>query len=120
MDTLQFAGGILAGGLLGILGQGIRTIIGIKKLQGANELKIADGKNAEPLTAGRIILSLFIGLIAGGIGILVKTRGDFATIDFKSTDFIIAMIAVGYSGTDFIEGIMKNYFNIPPVNKASS
>ena len=108
MEPSTFILNILAGGLLGVLGQGIRTIAGIKKLQDSNDQKLSVDQPAEPAKSNRIIYGLFIGFIAGGLGILVKGSPDFA-----SANFILAMIAVGYSGADFIEGVMKNYLNVP-------
>jgi hypothetical protein len=91
---------ILLGGILGMVGQGIRVIVGIKKV---NDAKDSDN----PLKYQRTIMSLFIAFSIGGIaGVLAAIGSMEAPID-KAT--IIAFLTAGYAGTDFIEGfMMKN------------
>lgn len=94
---------ILAGGLLGTIGQGIRILVGLKKL---DDKRNSENPEKETFTLNRFLISLFIGFTAGAMALLIKSplKGDL------SNDLIFAIIAAGYSGADFIEGIFNTYF----------
>lgn len=93
---------ILAGGLLGTIGQGIRIVVGLKKL---DDKRNSGNPVKETFTLNRFLISLFIGFTAGAIALLIKSpKGDL------SNDLIFGIIAAGYSGADFIEGIFNTYF----------
>lgn len=90
---------VLLGGILGMSGQGIRVIIGLKKLNDSGEVK----------DYRRLVFSLFISFAIGGIaGVLAAINSIDAVLD-KAT--ATAFVAAGYAGTDFIEGFMNR--NIP-------
>lgn len=95
---------VVAGGLLGTLGQGIRMAIGLKKLSDTNATKTEGLK--EDLNGTRLLLSLFIGFIAGALFLIMK-----GTDEIDKQDFIFSVIAAGYSGADFIEGLFKTYIS---------
>lgn len=91
---------ILLGGILGMAGQGIRVIVGIKKVNDAND-------SDNPLKYQRTIMSLFIAFSIGGIAGVLAAIGSIESPIDKAT--IIAFLTAGYAGTDFIEGfMMKN------------
>lgn len=117
---------LLLAGLLGLVGQGLRIIVGLKKLKeeaatvaqaGANAavaIVAQAGANApvpatptvkavyDDLFDGRKLgLSLFIGFIAGCLANLARDNAEFGK------DVQLAMVAAGYAGTDFIEGVFK-------------
>jgi hypothetical protein len=102
MTTTEIINVIIAGGLLGTLGQGIRMAIGLKKLSDVNSVKglLAN----EQINGTRILISLFIGFVAGSLFLLVKGTGNLS-----EKDFIFSVIATGYSGADFIEGLFRTY-----------
>jgi hypothetical protein len=102
MTTTEIINVIIAGGLLGTLGQGIRMAIGLKKLSDVNSVKglLAN----EQINGTRILISLFIGFVAGSLFLLVKGTGSLS-----EKDFIFSVIATGYSGADFIEGLFRTY-----------
>lgn len=106
MILSEIINNIIAGGLLGALGQGIRTAVGLKKFNEENANKIAQGKLPEEFSSGRLIISIFIGFVAGAIGMIIK--GNAADKNYTSED-IITIIAIGYSGADFIEGVFNTY-----------
>ncbi|WP_284653277.1 hypothetical protein [Flavobacterium terrisoli] len=91
---------IVAGGLLGLLGQGIRMAIGLKKLSDANITKVAGEKNE--INGTRLLVSLFIGFVAGALFLLVK-----GVKEINNNEFLFSVIAAGYSGADFIEGLFS-------------
>lgn len=104
---------IVAGGLLGILGQGIRMAIGLKKHSDANALKAAG--DAEPVDTTRLWISIFIGAIAGALFLLVN-----GTTRLDDREFLFSVIAAGYSGTDFIEGLFNNYIGKMNTSKTAT
>jgi len=88
---------------LGVFGQFIRSIIGIRKqLVHASET----GEDFQNWFDWKLfILSLLIGGIAGVIG---YTALSLMELEIPS----ITIIAMGYAGTDLLEGILK-----PKANK---
>ncbi len=93
---------IIAGGLLGMLGQGVRVIAGLKKAHDS----AAQQNQPLQIEPGSLLISLFIGFTAGALALL-STNGVSQTDISQSTAF--ALIAAGYAGTDFIEAFMKKY-----------
>jgi hypothetical protein len=89
---------LLIGMLLGMAGQLIRVIVGIKKKNDANEAH-------DPQ---RLLISLLIGAVIGAVaGVLVIVDDPMKELSQKTT--LMAIIAAGYAGADFIEGfIQKN------------
>ena len=94
---------LILGGILGIIGQGIRMVMGLKK---ASDQASTEGKNlAASFESGRLMLSLLIGFIAGALAIIgVAGTAEAAT---PSKQLIVTIIGAGYAGTDFIEGFIK-------------
>jgi len=96
---------IIVGGLLGLIGQGVWVIVGIKKMR---EIQLLNKLNNTNLPGGdfdlqRLLLSLFIGFIAGAIGGIFIV--DLKNLADKSV--LAALITIGYAGVDFIEGFMN-------------
>jgi hypothetical protein len=120
---------VIAGGLLGILGQGIRIAVGLKKFNEDNTMAAVKGQATEPFSASRLMVSIFIGFAAGAMGMLVNPVAGDKTYN---TQGIITIIAIGYSGSDFIEGFFNTYIkkfdnstatpvaNVLPVNATTT
>lgn len=89
---------IALGGLAGLLGQGARVMVGLKKL--SDEKKERDG--AVGFETSRLIISLFIGFIAGGLA-AISAGLDVTSINAQQ---IVGLAGAGYAGSDFIEGLM--------------
>jgi len=92
---------ILLGAVLGLIGQGIRVIIGLTKLKKESTDQAAFN---ESFDIKELLLSLLIGAIAGILGVLSITT---AKPDSKLSDLTLQLIAIGYAGTDFIQGVLK-------------
>src|SRR6185436_9430593 len=108
MTLNEITTNIIAGGLLGMLGQGVRIAVGLKKFNETNATLTAQGKPPEKFDTGRLLISMFIGFVSGAVGMLVKS----ANLDKDGqydTQAIITIIAIGYSGPDFIEGVFNTY-----------
>jgi hypothetical protein len=92
---------VVLGGLMGMLGQGIRATVGIKKLydKSAGDNSLVDAG----FSAIRFILSLFIGFIAGALTALMLSDGQTETA--ASKEYMGALMTAGYAGADTIEGL---------------
>jgi hypothetical protein len=107
MGATEWVLTLILGGILGMIGQGIRVVAGLKKV---NDQAVAQGKSFNMLFQGSTLgLSLLIGFIAGTLAIIGVTGGS--TVGNPSKELIITIIGAGYAGTDFIEGFIKK--NLP-------
>jgi len=96
MDLLTIYWYIFAGFILGLIGQVIRVVVGVKKQYDSTQSGLGQWFNKTQL-----IISLIIGGLAGFLA------GLFLSGDVMNTAFYLAVIAAGYSGSDFIEGFMR-------------
>ena len=89
------------GGFVGALGQGARTIVGLKKINDATSGQSISA--ADVIVTSRLFSSLAIGFIAGAFA-AVSIVDPTAAI---SGEQLFALAAAGYAGTDAIEGLIK-------------
>ena len=94
---------LLLGGLLGMTGQGIRVIAGIKKLH--DETTHTRQNFRDNFDIQTLLVSLFIGFIAGVLAI-VALWGKIDPNNLQSEN-VIALLGAGYAGADFIEAFMS-------------
>lgn len=114
MESYNIIEIIFTGGLLGILGQGIRVVVGVKKTKDENAIKPTDLQT--PISNATIIYSIFIGFVAGALSLLIDNPSPDGKL---STEVIMLIITAGYSGADFIEGIFGKYVQ-PKFSSAST
>jgi hypothetical protein len=96
---------LVLGGVLGTLGQGIRVIVGLKK---QSDESAAKGRALKDDFDGtQLGVSLFIGFVAGGLGIMTLSGFDTSAAMTKETAFTV--VGIGYAGADFIEGFISKY-----------
>lgn len=97
---------VAIGIIAGAFGQGLRAIVGIKK---ASDEAAAEGSTlrSEGLDVSRLIFSLFIGAIAGGIGIFTITGFSAGSLTNITAELFFGVVGIGYAGTDFIEGFVR-------------
>jgi len=102
-DLLQL---IAIGVVAGAFGQGLRAIVGIKK---ASDEAASEGTTlrSEGLDVSRLVFSLFIGAIAGGVGILSITGFQASAVANITAETFFGVVGIGYAGTDFIEGFIR-------------
>lgn len=102
MLTQNLLNALLLGGLLGLIGQGIRMIVGLKK---AYEGATAETKTFTQVFEGRRLgISLLIGFIAGVLGALALNVSSMPEL---ANETLVSLIGAGYAGTDFIEGFIR-------------
>lgn len=101
MDAVQWLQLLGLGGLAGALGQGARTIVGLKK---TNDAASAANRNTSDLiVVNRLVISLAIGFIAGALAAI----GIINDLGNVTSQQIFALTAAGYAGADFIEGLIS-------------
>jgi putative chitinase len=100
---------LLLGGLLGVTGQGIRVVIGLKKQ--SDQAQLAGTTLRATFDAKRLSTSLLIGFVAGVLAMIGFTDFDKAMNGAAGSvkETILGIIAAGYAGTDFIEGFISKY-----------
>jgi hypothetical protein len=104
MATVDWIFQILLGAMLGLIGQGVRVVGGLKKLHDtAQQEEKTFGQLFDLATLG---VSLLIGAIAGALA-MIGISGAAPTQLDRGT--IVTLIASGYAGTDFIEAFINRY-----------
>lgn len=123
METLLLK--IITGGILGLCGQGIRVIVGMKGLNDKvndvlSDYDTLDKKSVfkEMYSGQRVVLSLFFGFVTGVLAILTLDNADEQLsqaaskgINGDGNDPILGIIVAGYAGTDLIEKFFGKYLS---------
>lgn len=107
---------LLLGGLMGLVGQGARSIVGLKKLY--NSSLSSSPTESDLFDAGRLLVSLFIGFIAGivtTLPLLSTLSAETSVTGISAT--LLAIIAAGYAGTDAVEGFANRFAGSSPQQK---
>ena len=111
---------LLLFGLMGLIGQGIRAVIGLKNAA----LAQASNPTAQSsFNAAYLFVSLMIGFIAGIVAGLALNWNDVtgaSGIDMKT---LLGLVAAGYAGADFIENSFSSIIpglTPPPAHATSS
>lgn len=99
-QTLTF---VALGALLGAAGQGVRAVIGIMK-------EIDDAKKTNKTVrdwfdAKELVISFLLGAIAG----ILAAVSQYASDVHLTKNLLFGFLAAGYSGADFIGGVMKKW-----------
>jgi hypothetical protein len=103
MGTHELVMQILAGGFLGMLGQGVRAVAGMKKI---HDTAAASGQSfGEVFEGSQLLASMVVGFTAGVLA-LFAAGGIGAELQIDRS-IIVTIAAAGYSGTDFIEAFMS-------------
>lgn len=90
---------IVLGTLLGILGQILRVVVGIKKE--IEQASAVEKPLKDSFDSIRLAISLMIGGVAGGLGAISLLGTEV------NRELLLTLVAIGYSGADFIEGFMR-------------
>ncbi len=119
MDTYGLILLILQGGLLGVMGQGLRIIVGLKKMddRAADEHKtFGEAFDGSALLASIVIAfavgALVVILLENEVATAMAAAGDADAPDHVAESvrrYLFGILAAGYAGTDFIEGVFKKF-----------
>jgi hypothetical protein len=99
MDVTTAVLYVVLGAILGAVGQGTRSIVGIKKR--SDQAAVKNEEMKEWFDLNRLLFSLIIGAIAGSFAAVFLVGMEIGQ------EFLLGLIAAGYAGTDFIEGIIE-------------
>jgi hypothetical protein len=91
----QYSVGFLVGGVVGLVGQLVRVLIGIRSY--------TDGPPATR-RAARVFVLLLLGIMAGGLSALAFPWGDML-----ERGELLGLLAAGYAGPDFVEELMHEF-----------
>lgn len=111
MSAEELLGTLILAGFLGMVGQGARAIVGLKKM---NDEAQASGASAQDLfIASRLVVSLIVGFIAGVIAAFCLGISKLLSIKDDDTQLMLGIAAAGYAGTDFIEAFARKLGSSP-------
>src|SRR6516162_777273 len=100
-DVIQ---ALLLCGLLGVLGQGVRAIVGLKN---AGALNSTTPSEQAEFSLAYLALSLMIGFIAGILAGIALNLENIITVDPSNWKLMLGIAGSGYVGADFIENTMS-------------
>ena len=113
-NTLQ---GLLLCGLMGLVGQGVRAVIGLKNAAADNQ---AAPSETNVFSAAYLLVSLMIGFIAGVVAGLAMYDQIFAanaaTDGATNLKVLLGLAGSGYIGADFVENAARTL--IPGAGRA--
>lgn len=95
---------LLLCGFLGVLGQGVRAVVGLKN---SGSLRSTTPDEQAVFSLAYLALSLMIGFIAGVLAGIALNLQDVVTIDPSNWKLLLGIAASGYVGADFIENTMS-------------
>jgi predicted chitinase len=105
MDSSEVLTTLILCGFMGALGQGVRAAVGLKS---AATLAAQNPSQHTEFDVAYFTLSLMIGFTAGILAGLAIGLNKLAKIDPNDPKLLLAIVAAGYAGTDFIENAFTN------------
>jgi predicted chitinase len=112
MDSSEVLTTLILCGFMGALGQGVRATVGLKS---AATLAAQNPSQQTEFDVAYFTLSLMIGFTAGLLAGFTIGLEKFAKIDPNNPQLLLAIVAAGYAGTDFIENAFTNL--VPRISK---
>lgn len=114
MTAVQWLEVAILGIIFGALGQGARTIVGIKKL---NDFADDTDSSAALVNGLRLLISFGIGAVAGAFAAVTLITDISKHVE---TQQLFTIAAAGYSGSDFIEGFIGRVSGQPKTTPGAS
>jgi putative chitinase len=112
MTNTQILSSLLLYGLLGLIGQGIRAIVG---LGGGVNASSSAANQQSAFNAAYLLFTLMIGFIAGVLAGLAAFDQIATALNFKMA---LGVMAAGYAGADFIENTFTGLLGSLGVGRA--
>src|SRR5258708_31811661 len=101
MTPIQWLQIVALGIIFGALGQGARTIVGIKKL---NDYADDTNPSSALIDGVRLLISFGIGGVAGAFAAVTLITDLTKAVPLEQ---LFSISAAGYAGSDFIEGFIS-------------
>ncbi|MCC7565433.1 MAG: hypothetical protein KO206_04030 [Methanomicrobiaceae archaeon] len=92
---------VILGAILGAVGQGARAIVGVKKR--ADEAAEKREEMKDWFDLNYLLYSLILGAIAGVLAAVLLLGTEI------TREVLLGLVAAGYAGADFIEGLTERY-----------
>ena len=91
--------------LMGAAGQVIRAVAGLRKHAGGTSSSTMTGSGADQTVFSwtQFGMSLILGSVAGMISVMVL----WEKMEPISKEMVLGLLAAGYSGSDFLEGVIR-------------
>lgn len=105
--ALEMLVGVTLAVVLGMFGQGVRVVAGLKKQ--ADESAAQGHRLAQDFNGVRLGLTLAMGAIAGVAAFLGFWLGDRSAIDVRNAAYVFGIVSAGYAGADFVEAFVKKH-----------
>jgi esterase/lipase superfamily enzyme len=102
---------LLLGGLMGLLGQSVRVVAGLKKMN--DESQRIHARPVELFSPIRLAVSLAIGFLAGIAATLVLGAHHFFSPAPETLKELLGIAATGYISADLLEAFGVNFFVSP-------
>jgi C1A family cysteine protease len=103
---------ILLAGSFGALGQGVRAVAGLKKMN--DDAAKQNANSADLFIAARLVVSLLIGFLAGIAAGVALGLDKILNINSSNIDVLLGIAAAGYAGTDFLESFAPTIIRRTP------
>jgi hypothetical protein len=104
MNTVDWINLVGLGLICGALGQGVRVVAGLKKL---NDRLSPNQTMAGQISPGQLLISLLIGATAGALGALDLSIDNPDNLHKMAPQTVLTLLGFGYAGADFIEAFMR-------------
>ena len=101
MAIFEILGALALAGLMGMVGQGARVFIGLKKLR--DEMAANSPDEQDLFVASRLIVSLLYGFVAGIAAGFALGLDQIIGITKTDVSLLMGLAAAGYAGADAIE-----------------
>jgi putative chitinase len=108
MDVNIVTHQLILAGLLGMIGQGIRAVVGFKKM--ADKAKENGDKVSAKFSTKRLFMSLGLGFLAGILAVFTMSDFDNNAYFIKTKESMLTLMGIGYAGADFVEGFAGKFF----------
>jgi hypothetical protein len=100
-----------------MLGQGIRVLAGLKKMNDEAQQRAAD--SLDLFSAARLLISLMVGFLAGIAAAFAVGLDKVLAVTSTNPDVLLGIAAAGYAGTDFLESFAPTIVGRKPPVVAS-
>lgn len=105
-SALDVLAALVLAGLLGMAGQFVRAVGGLKKM---NDEARAQGQRASELfVTSRLVTSLILGFVTGMAAAVSIGLNKLMPVRLDNTELLLGLAAAGYAGTDFLEAFGRN------------
>jgi hypothetical protein len=105
-SALEVLAALTLAGLLGMAGQIVRAVGGLKKM--SDEARAQGLHTFDLFVTSRLVTSLIVGFVAGMAAAVSMGLSNLMPVRLDNTQLLVGLAAAGYAGTDFLEAFARN------------